>query len=72
MFVIVQEPFNDTHRDRHVNVIGEENPDRARRIAYRLVLKRPEKDLNECYNLTHIPAVDQVSPDVAKILMTHL
>ena len=68
MIVQVIDEWNNNH---FINV-PMDNCNIARKVAFRFVLKRTEKDYNELVNHTRNLKIIDLSSDVASILMSHL
>ena len=46
--------------------------DEACRVAFRFVYKRRERDYSELANATYVPKLEQLSEDVARLMMSHV
>jgi hypothetical protein len=57
---------------RYFNVNETEDKDKARRIAFRFLKKRKEKDFNELVHETSVVVPENISDDSAKILLSHM
>lgn len=72
MLVIVYLEGDMIRQPAYVNVQGVTDKDEARKIAFRFVHKRREKDYNELVHACSTPEVKEISSETGQTMLSHL